>query len=144
MKNKIYFIGPNTPTKSTEGSFGYDIKSNEEITLEPEDIKLIETGLRVKLPKDILGLLLPRSGLSTKDITILNSPGLIDSDYSEEIMVIIKNNSNNPYTIKLGDRIAQMIFIKSSDVEWTQDPYLIENFIKENKTRKGGFGSTGE
>jgi len=127
------------PTYATDGSAGLDIKAylNEDITIKPNEIKLISTGLCMKIPINYYGQILPRSGLSLKGITINNSPGIIDSDYRNEIKLIVINNGQEDFIIKNGMRLAQFIIIKHKKIQFKQ----VENL--DNTERTGGFGSTG-
>ena len=100
------------PAYETDGSAGMDIRASldEDVTLEPGDIKLISTGISVSIPMGYEGQIRPRSGLAIKHgIGLVNSPGTIDSDYRGEVKIIMINHGRKSFTIKHGDRIAQMI-----------------------------------
>jgi len=130
-----------TPTYSTKNSAGLDLRANtkEEIILKPMSRRLIKTGLFIQLPEGFEAQIRPRSGLAYKNgITVLNSPGTIDADYRGEIGVLLINLSNENYTIKNGDRIAQMVIAKYEQAEW-----LEVNHLDDSQRGKGGFGSTG-
>ncbi len=130
-----------TPNYSTKNSAGLDLRANtkEEIVLKPMSRILIKTGLFIQLPEGSEAQIRPRSGLAYKHgITVLNSPGTIDADYRGEIGVLLINLSNEDYTIKNGDRIAQMVIAKYEHAEW-----LEVNQLDESQRGKGGFGSTG-
>ncbi len=130
-----------TPNYSTKNSAGLDLRANtkEEIVLKPMSRTLIKTGLFIQLPEGSEAQIRPRSGLAYKHgITVLNSPGTIDADYRGEIGVLLINLSNEDYTIKNGDRIAQMVIAKYEHAEW-----LEVNQLDESQRGKGGFGSTG-
>ena len=131
-----------TPALSTAGSAGVDIRAylNEKVVLDPLERKLIPTGLKVEIPLGYEIQIRPRSGLAYKHgITVLNSPGTIDSDYRGEIGVLLINLSNEAFEIKNGERIAQMILAK----------HEVPNFIQlkelsSSERGEGGFGSTGK
>jgi dUTP pyrophosphatase len=129
------------PTYESDGSSGMDIRAavSDPVELKPGEIKLIPTGLAVSVPKGYEMQIRPRSGLALKNgIGMVNSPGTIDSDYRGEIGIILINWGSKPFTIKRGDRIAQMILSKVYGAELTQVEEL------ENTSRgRGGFGHTG-
>lgn len=137
-------IGINIPEPdyATEGSAGIDLAAaiNKPLILFPGERKLIPTGLAVDIPdKQIVGLVFPRSGLSAKyGITLANAVGVIDSDYKGEIMCSLQNNGDEPYEIRPGDRIAQMVFLPiiKVDISYTDN-------IASTTRGQGGFGSTG-
>ena len=142
MKIKIINKSSNDlPKYETESSAGMDIRAylENEIIIKPLERTLIPTGLYISLPKGYEAQIRPRSGLAIKRvITVLTSPGTIDADYRGEICVILINLSNEEYTVKNGDRIAQVIIAKHSNVVW-------EEVIELDLSSRGnkGFGSTG-
>jgi dUTP pyrophosphatase len=129
------------PQYETAGSTGMDLRANikNSVTLLPLDRILIPTGLFIELPDGYEAQVRPRSGLAIKrGLTLLNSPGTIDSDYRGEIKCIMVNISNDPQTIEPDERIAQIVFAKYEQVE------MIEvDDISVTKRGIGGFGSTG-
>jgi len=129
------------PHYETISSAGMDLKANldEEIVLKPLERTIVKTGLFMALPSGYEAQVRPRSGLAIKNgISVLNAPGTIDADYRGEIGVILVNLSNTNFTIKDGDRIAQMVIAKYKQAHW------IEVTTLDETTRgKGGFGSTG-
>ena len=129
------------PTYESEGSSGMDIRASVQkpVLLEPGEIKLIPTGLAVSVPPGYEAQIRPRSGLALhRGIGMVNSPGTIDSDYRGEIGIILVNWGTESFTIKRGDRIAQMVF---SDV-YRAD--LVEVDDLDGTCRgQGGFGHTG-
>lgn len=129
------------PKYKTEGSAGLDLKANisENIELRSLERKLIATGLFISLPKGYEAQIRGRSGLALNHgITLANGVGTIDSDYRGELKVILINLSKESYTVKEGDRIAQLVFIKHETVE------LIEVEQLNNTNRgSGGFGHSG-
>ena len=142
MKIKIINKSSNDlPKYETESSAGMDIRAylENEIVIKPLERTLIPTGLYISLPKGHEAQIRPRSGLAIKrGITVLNSPGTIDADYRGEICVILINLSNEEYTVKNGDRIAQVIIAKHSNVVWEE---VIELDVSSRGNK--GFGSTG-
>ena len=139
ISSKSDFKLPNYETKGAAGmDLSADIKS--EVTLKPLERSLIPTGIAISLPKDLEAQIRPRSGLAIKHgITILNTPGTIDSDYRGEIKVILVNLSNDNYTIKPQDRIAQIVFSRFVTGEFD----IVEN-LDETDRGESGFGSTGK
>ena len=118
-----------------------DIKAfiNNNITLKPLERTVISTGLYLSLPNGYEAQIRPRSGLAIKKgITVLNSPGTIDSDYRGEIGVILINLSNAIFTVKSGDRIAQLIIAKHESISWAEVEQL-----EDSSRGSAGFGSTG-
>ena len=129
------------PKYETSGSAGIDLIANieQEITIKSGEFKLIKTGIAIELEKGYEAQVRPRSGLALKNgITVLNSPGTIDSDYRGEICVILINHSKQDFTITRGMRIAQMVINKYEQAE------IIEVQSLSDTTRgESGFGSTG-
>jgi dUTP pyrophosphatase len=127
------------PTYAHPGDAGMDVRSVEEVVLEPGGRKLVRTGLVMMLPPGYEAQVRPRSGLALKNgVTVLNTPGTIDADYRGEVGVIMVNLSNEPQTIENGERICQMVVARHSTVEWT----LVED-LDETERGAGGFGHTG-
>ena len=129
------------PDYGTSSSAGLDLRANikKPLYLNPFQRILIPTGLKISLPEKFEGQIRPRSGLALKHgITVLNSPGTIDSDFKGEVGVILINLSDEKYKIKPGDRIAQMIISSFSNVKWK----LVDD-IGHSKRGNLGFGSTG-
>ena len=130
------------PVYKTEGASGMDLMAfiKEPINLEPKTSVLIPTGLSVAFPEDYEIQIRPRSGLAAKNnISVLNTPGTIDSDYRGEIKVIIYNHGNENFSINNGDRIAQMILAPVVKMELEE-----KNNLPKSIRGKGGFGSTGK
>ena len=130
------------PVYKTSGASGMDLMAfiKESINIKSKTSALIPTGISVAFSKDYEIQIRPRSGLAVKNnISVLNTPGTIDSDYRGEIKVIIYNHGNNDFTINNGDRIAQMILapVVKMDLEETKD-------LPETIRGQGGFGSTGK
>jgi dUTP pyrophosphatase len=128
------------PTYVTPGSAGCDLVANEEIVISPGKWTAVGTGLYLEIPKGYVAQVCPRSGLAFKHgISVLNAPGIIDSDYRGEVKVILVNHDSLRYTVKKGDRIAQLVFLPVVQVRLKR----VENF-SETERGTGGFGSTGK
>mgnify|MGYP003757960729 CR=1 FL=1 len=130
------------PHYSTSASAGMDLRANisKDIYLKSKEIKLIPTGIALAIPKKFEIQIRPRSGLAAKNgISIVNTPGTIDSDYRGEIKVILINQSKKKFRIKNGDRIAQMVISPTIKAK-------IQEVSSLTKTDRGsgGFGSTGK
>ena len=130
------------PSYETVGAAGMDVRANiiDPICVAPGERVLIPTGLYLEVPAGLECQVRPRSGLALKKgITVLNTPGTIDSDYRGEVGVILINLSNENFTIEPNDRIAQLVFCPVIQVT------LIETDALESSDRgTGGFGSTGK
>lgn len=130
------------PEYATPGAAGLDLRAYlaEPVTLQPLQRQLIPTGLFMEIPPGYEVQIRPRSGLAYKHgITVLNSPGTIDSDYRGEVGVLLINLSQEPFVVESGERIAQMIVAAHGQVEWQQTGAL-----SETGRGDGGFGSTGK
>lgn len=129
------------PAYATPFSAGLDLRADisEDITLKPLQRRIIPTGLRIALPAGYEAQVRPRSGLALKHgITVLNSPGTIDSDYRGEIGVLLVNLSDEDFTIADGDRIAQMVIARHEQAEWEETAEL-----DDTERGAGGYGHTG-
>ncbi len=131
------------PVKETEGSAGFDLAASQEAWVYPPEhgshsSTKVHTGFRVEIPKGHVGLLVERSSLHTRGITLANNIGVIDSDYRGEILIAVKSIFNRVIKIEKGQRLAQLIVIPIPDVR------LIP-VVDLNETIRGcgGFGSTG-
>jgi dUTP pyrophosphatase len=128
------------PQYETGGSAGLDVRSNEDIVLEPGEFKLVKTGLFVEIPSGYEIQVRPRSGLALKHgITVLNSPGTIDSDYRGEIGVILINHGTESFEVNLGERIAQLVLCPIERIQW-----MAVGSVGGTKRGDKGFGSTGK
>ena len=130
------------PSYKTEGSSGMDLIAftDKPIKINPNTSELIPTGLSVAIPKDMEIQIRPRSGLAiNSNISVLNAPGTIDSDYRGEIKVILFNHSNKEFIVNNNERIAQMILapVLKVDFEEVSD-------LPDSARGSGGFGSTGK
>ena len=129
------------PSYQTVSSAGMDLRAQLDtpVRLEPLQRAVVGTGLYMQLPRGYEAQIRPRSGLAAKHgITVLNSPGTIDADYRGDLGVILVNLSNEPVTVKHGERIAQMVISKHEQAEWVEVDQL-----DETSRGSGGFGSTG-
>jgi|UniRef100_UPI003FEF5CF4 dUTP pyrophosphatase len=129
------------PAYATAQSAGMDLRANipESITLQPLERRLIPTGLHIALPEGYEAQVRPRSGLALKHgITVLNSPGTIDSDYRGELMVLLINLSQDPFTVNDGERIAQLVIARHEQAVLTAVEVL-----DETERGAGGYGHTG-
>ena len=129
------------PSYETIASAGMDLRAHieQDIILKPLERSIVPTGLYMALPLGYEAQVRPRSGLAAKyGLTVLNSPGTIDADYRGEIGVILVNLSNVDFTIKNGERVAQMVIAKHERAKWNPVQSL-----SETSRGAGGFGSTG-
>ena len=128
------------PGRATEHAAGYDVRSSEDaVTLQPGEIRLVGTGLVMELPEGVECQVRPRSGLALKHgITLPNSPGTIDPDYRGELGVIMQNLGSEPVTLERGERIAQLVFARfeAPQIEEVEE-------LSATERGEGGFGSTG-
>lgn len=128
------------PRQATPESAGADLCSSESMTIYPNDIRLVHTGLQMDIPKGYHVEVRSRSGLALREgVFVLNSPGTVDSDYTGEIGVILCNAGKEPFNIDVGDRIAQMVVIHHEDPSFT----LVNEIQKDTERGSGGFGHTG-
>ena len=129
------------PEYATTASAGLDLRANLDspVTLQPLERKLIPTGLYIALPEGCEAQIRPRSGLALKHgISLLNTPGTIDADYRGEIGVILVNVSDEPFEVRDGERIAQMVIARYEQVVWEPAESL-----DATERGAGGFGHTG-
>ncbi|MFH1791916.1 MAG: dUTP diphosphatase [Candidatus Omnitrophota bacterium] len=129
------------PKYATEGASGMDLYADVsgEAVLNPGDIRLISCGLYLSIPRGYEAEIRPRSGLALKHgITLVNSPGTIDSDYRGLLNVIMMNAGKDPYVVKRGDRIAQMVIKEVLRAELVE-----QDTLDETVRSAGGFGHTG-
>lgn len=130
------------PAYATPLSAGMDLRANlsEPLVLQPMQRALVPTGLFMALPPGVEAQVRPRSGLAIKHgITVLNAPGTIDADYRGEVCVILVNLSAEAFTIKDGERIAQMVIARHEQVSWQPTEVL-----DETERGAGGFGHSGK
>ena len=130
------------PTYKTDGASGMDLMAHIEkpINLEPGKSCLVPTGLSVAFPKEYEIQIRPRSGLAAKNnISVLNTPGTIDSDYRGEIKIILFNHGSENFIINNNDRVAQMVLTPVMEMELEE-----ANELPKSVRGEGGFGSTGK
>ena len=130
------------PSYARQGDAGADLRATEDMTIYPGERKLVPTGVYMALPEGYVGLIHPRSGLAFNyGITVLNTPGTIDSGYRGEIKVLLINlgHFDRPFEIKAGDRIAQLVIQKYETAQF----HLVDS-LDETDRGEGGFGSTGK
>ena len=129
------------PEYATEFSAGLDVRAanDEPVVLAPLARAIVPTGLYLEIPRGYQVQVRPRSGLAAKKgVTVLNSPGTIDSDYRGEVCVILVNLSSEPFTVERGERIAQLILARYEQIQWEEVGEL-----SSSDRGEGGFGSTG-
>ena len=135
--------GLEMPHYATPQSAGMDLRAavpeDEPMVIEPGAVVIVPTGLQIALPVGYEAQVRPRSGLAARHaITVLNSPGTIDSDYRGECKVILINHGKEAFSITRGERIAQMVIAAHARVEWEE-----RDTLDETERGAGGFGSTG-
>ena len=129
------------PTYATMDSAGIDLRAALEdcITLPPGGRALVPSGIALALPNGYEGQVRPRSSLALKHgVTVLNSPGTVDADYRGELMVLLMNHGDQPFTVRRGERIAQLVIAPTIAVSLQEASNL-----PDSDRGKGGFGSTG-
>ena len=128
------------PAYAYSGDAGMDLRAATHVTLAPFERTLIPTGLAIAIPDGYAGFVQPRSGLAIKQgVTVLNTPGLIDSQYRGELKVALINlDPSNVFEVNPGDRIAQLVIQKVENVEW-----CVVDSLDETDRGQGGFGSSG-
>jgi len=135
------------PTHASPGSAGFDLRAalggvdgaGGEVVLRPGERLLVPTGLVLEIPPGWEGQVRPRSGLALRHgVGVVNAPGTIDSDYRGEVGVILINLGEAPFTLKRGDRIAQLVISRVETVEWEE-----ADLLESSGRGGGGFGSTG-
>ncbi len=129
------------PAYATSQSAGMDLRANIEspITLHPMERCLVPTGIRIALPEGYEAQVRPRSGLALKHgITVLNTPGTIDSDYRGELKVLLVNLSNEDFVVNAGERVAQMVIARHETATWEE-----VDVLDETERGEGGYGHTG-
>lgn len=128
------------PYKKHETDAGWDLRASESIAIGKSKVRKVGTGVKVEIPVGHVGLVFPRSGLSTeKGLNLANVIGVIDSDYRGEIIAAIKNNGDRTLRIKQYDRICQLVILPIN-----LDKLEIVNELTDTERGEGGFGSTNE
>lgn len=139
VKRLPHFEGLELPAYATDGAAGMDVLAAEDVTLPASGRHAVATGLAVAIPLGFEIQVRPRSGLALKHgITVPNTPGTIDSDYRGELKVILINHGTEPFEIRRGDRVAQLVLAPVTRASW-----LEVNDLDETVRGQGGFGSTG-
>jgi dUTP pyrophosphatase len=130
------------PERAHLGDAGYDLRSVERVDLAPGSRALVRTGISVAIPEGYAGLVLPRSGLAVRHgISLVNTPGLIDSGYRGEIQVpLINHDREETFLIEEGTRIAQLVFVRAASAFFTEVEFLESG---ADGRGEGGFGSSG-
>lgn len=119
--------------RATEKSAGYDLRTDEGVNLLPGQIAVVSTGVFLEMPADVMAMVCSRSGLASRGIVVNNAPGIIDADYTDEVKVILMNQTDQPVSFTAGDKIAQLVFTK-----WVNAGDVVSIH------REGGIGSTGD
>lgn len=137
---KILSRNAQVPNMAYNGDAGVDLWSVEHIVLKPQERAMVATGLAIALPEGYAGFVLPRSGLAAKHgISIVNAPGLIDSNYRGELKVVLVNTDpEESFSIEIGDRIAQLIVMPVPTISFEQ----VEE-LPDSQRGESGFGSSG-
>lgn len=125
----------------SDGASGMDLYAavDEPVALEPQEVRLIRTGVHIAVPPGFEAQVRPRSGLALEyGVTVMNAPGTIDSDYRAEVGVILANLGSKPFVVERGMRVAQMVIART----WRAELVEVEE-LGETGRQHGGFGSTG-
>lgn len=131
--------GGSKPMYARDGDAGADLTASEAAVVPALGRVLVKTGIKIAIPYGYVGLVHPRSGLALKSgITVLNTPGTIDSGYRGEVGVILFNSTDAPFEVNPGDRIAQLVIQKVETAE-----FEVVDALTESDRGEGGFGSTG-
>ena len=142
MKMRYYHGGDFPPVRGTEESAGLDIyHCGEDTTMYPGTRFDVKTDLRVEIPEEHVGLIVPRSGLGRKGIMLVNTVGVIDSDYRGEIGLTLQNIGPVKVEIAHGDRVAQMLIMPYANVQLER--VVDVSALSKTERGTGGFGSTG-
>ena len=131
------------PRQQTAGAAGLDlaaaIGAEEIVTIAPGDYAMVPTGLAIALPEGFEAQIRPRSGLAARHgVTVLNSPGTVDADYRGEVKILLINHGREPFSLRRGERVAQMVVAPVSAVEM-----VVVDELDETGRGTGGHGSTG-
>jgi dUTP pyrophosphatase len=131
--------GGQMPERHSTGAAGFDLRSAEDAVVHARGFASVGTGIAIELPADTEAQVRPRSGLALRHgISVLNSPGTIDSDFRGEVRVILFNVSDRDFAVNKGDRVAQMVFGRLADVRLVETEQL-----SDTQRGAGGFGHTG-
>lgn len=128
------------PQIATKGSAGADLCAETATRIYPGETKLVKTGINISIPLGYAGFVCSRSGLALKkNVFVLNAPGIVDSDYTGDVGVILHNAGQDVFDISSGDRIAQLLIVKCENFVFNEVGEL-----KQTDRGDGGFGSTGQ
>jgi len=127
------------PEYARHGDAGLDLVAREVVTIAAGEWAMVATGIAIELAEGWAGFVLPRSGLAARHgITCLNTPGLIDSGYRDEVRVVLVNHSRSDYTVNRGDRIAQLVVLPVPRIQWR-----VVDALSASERGRGGFGHSG-
>jgi dUTP pyrophosphatase len=127
------------PEYARHGDAGLDLVAREVVTIAAGEWATVPTGIAIELAEGWAGFVLPRSGLAARHgITCLNTPGLIDSGYRDEVRVVLVNHSRSDYTVNRGDRVAQLVVLPVPRIEWR-----VVDALSASERGTGGFGHSG-
>lgn len=127
------------PVRVHPGDAGADLRARERVLVPPRSRESVGTGVRIGIPFGYVGLVHPRSGLALRNgVTVLNAPGTIDHGYTGEVKVVLANTSDEPFEVRVGDRIAQLVI---EEVELAN--FVQASSLGDSSRGEGGFGSTG-
>lgn len=127
------------PRRAHPGDAGADLFSVEEVVIPPGERRDVGTGIALAIPSGYAGFVQPRSGLAFKHgIMVVNSPGLIDAGYRGEVRISLYNSGHEPFTVAIGERIAQLVVQRVEDTE-----FLAADELPDTSRGQGGFGSSG-
>ena len=138
LKIKKLEDGASLPSRGTPGSAGLDLYSVSDMTVKPGDIAEIHTGISMEIPSGYYGLLATRSSMGRRGVRIAAGANIVDADYRGEVVVYLINDGVYDWTIRRGDRVAQIVITPYLDMQVV----LVDELTKTD--RKGGFGSTGK
>lgn len=141
MKIKLLRDGARTPTRATDGDAGLDLYAciDGPVRIAPGGNAIVPAGVAMAVPYGFVGMVCPRSGLAAKNqVTVGNAPGIVDAGYRGEVMVILQNNGDDPYTVRHGDRIAQLVI-----VPFVAPELEIADDLADTDRGAGGFGHSG-
>ena len=138
MKIKLLDDGK-LPTKATKGAACFDVYARQDLWISPGYTAMVPLGFGIQLPEDMVALILPRSGMAYKHrVTVVNAPGVIDSDYRGEVKALLMNHGDTSHTIIAGERVAQLMF-----TTLTSAVFEVVSELDETSRGNNGFGSTG-
>jgi dUTP pyrophosphatase len=127
------------PSRKHPGDAGYDLQAATDVVLKAGERALVPTGVAVAIPQGYAGLVVPRSGWAIQHgLSVVNAPGIVDAGYRGELQAILINHGSEPVSIKIGDRIAQLVVVAVPELEWIEVAEL-----EGSQRGDAGFGSTG-